>query len=111
MRLLVFILILTIGVQPLQAGSCDMEMEESPQTSHHMDMTSPQSHDCCDTKQSESTENCETGMDCGMCFVSVSAIPDIPRIYPVWNKPVYRGSSSGIMLPSHSSPPFRPPIA
>ena len=111
MKLLILILVLAISAQPLQAGVCDMDMEKNQETTHHMDMSSSNGHDCCDTEDTESDEGCDAGMNCSMCFVSVSAIPSIPRIVPLWSHPVYRESSMGVILPSHSSPPFRPPIA
>jgi hypothetical protein len=111
MKLLILILVLAISAQPLQAGACDMDMEKNQESTHHMDMSGPNGHDCCDTEDTDSLDGCEAGMNCGMCFVSVSAISSIPRTVPVWSHLVYLESSSGVILPSHSSPPFRPPIA
>lgn len=111
MKLWILILALAISAQPLQAGVCDMEMEENQESIHLMDMSGKQGHDCCDTEDTDSRDGCDAGMNCGMCFVSVSAIFDIPRVEPVWSRSVYRESSMGVILPSHSSPPFRPPIA
>ena len=111
MKFLVLILVLAISAQPLQAGACDMDMEESQETTHHMDMSGSNGHDCCETEETETDEGCDTGMNCCMCFVSVSAISSIPRVVPLWSHPAYHEASTGVMLPSHSSPPFRPPIA
>jgi hypothetical protein len=111
MKLLALILVLAISAQPLQVGACDMDMENSQDSTRQMDSSGPDGHDCCDTEDSDSDEGCGAGMHCGMCFVSVSAIFSIPRVVPVWSHPVYLESSSGLILPSHSAPPFRPPIA
>ena len=110
MKILVLILVLAISAQPLQAGACDMDMEKSQESTERMDMAGSDGHDCCDTEDSDSDEGCGAGMHCGMCFVSVSAISSIPRVVPIWSHPVYLESSSGLILPSHSAPPFRPPI-
>lgn len=111
MKFLILILVLAISAQPLQAGVCDMDMEESQETAHPMDMSGSSGHDCCDTEETESDEGCGDGMNCCMCFVSVSALSSIPRVIPLWSQPAYREASTGVILPSHSSPPFRPPIA
>jgi hypothetical protein len=111
MKLLILFLVLAISAQPLQAGFCDMELEKNPETPHHMDMSDSQGHDCCDTDKPDSTEGCDNGMSCGMCFVSVSAIPSMLRIAPAWGLSSYHNFSSGLILPSYSSPPFRPPIS
>jgi len=111
MKFLVFILVLSISAQPLQAGFCDMDMEKSQESPHHMDQSNDSGHDCCDPDSTDSTEGCDSAMGCGICFVSVSALPSILRISPVWERHYYPDLWSGIVLPSHSSPPFRPPIS
>lgn len=111
MKLLILFLVLAISAQPLQAGFCDMGLEKDQQTPHHMDMSDSAGHDCCDSEKSDSPEGCDGGANCGMCFVSVSAIPSIIKINASWGQPIYHEISSGVTLPSHSSPPFRPPIS
>jgi len=111
MKLLILFLVLAISAQPLQAGFCDMDMEESQETMQNMDMSETQGHDCCGTDEADSQEGCDAGMNCGMCFVSVSVIPSIYKISASWGQPIYHEVSSGVTLPSHSSPPFRPPIS
>lgn len=111
MKLLVLILVLAISAQPLQIGACDMDMDNSQETTQQVEHPGSNKHDCCDTEEADSQGNCEAGMHCGMCFVSVSALPVIPRVVSFWSHPVYSVSSTGDILPSHSSPPFRPPIA
>lgn len=111
MKWLIFILVLLIAAQPVQAGVCAMDTGDDPPTAHHADMAASSGHACCDTDDTDPRDACDTGMNCGMCFVSVSALPMIPRVEPAWSRPVYGEFSTGVILPSHSSPPFRPPIA
>ena len=49
MKFLILILVLAISAQPLQAGVCDMDMEQSQETTHPMDMSGSDGHDCCDS--------------------------------------------------------------
>jgi len=116
MKLLVLILVLAISAQPLQAGFCDMTMDKDQETSHHMghsgqDQPENQGHDCCGSGGAESPGGCDDNMDCGPCFVSFTAIPSLVRFAPVFAHHHTPNLSSGIVLPSHASPPFRPPIS
>ena len=111
MKLLILFLVLAISAQPLQAGFCDMDMGKNQETPHHMDISDSEGHDCCDTDEADSQEGCDSGMNCGMCFVSVSALPSIFKINASWGQPIYHQISSSATLPSHSSPLFRPPIS
>ena len=111
MRVLVLFLILAISAQPLQAGSCDMDVEHGQESSHHMEPSGLDGHDCCDPESTDSSEGCDGGMDCGFCFVSVSALSGPPRIAVFWSHHDMPETGSGVVLPSHSSPPFRPPIS
>ena len=111
MKLLILFLIVAISAQPLQAGFCDMDMEKSQETSHHMDQSEPDGHDCCDSDDSDKQEGCDGEMNCGFCFASASALPGMIKINATWTLHFSRNFSSGVVLPSHSSPPFRPPIS
>lgn len=111
MKLLILFLVLAISTQPLQAGFCDMDLEKSQQASHHMDESDAAGHDCCDTDDPDSRESCDAGMNCGLCFVSASAIPSSMKFAPDWEHGYSMGFLSALALPSHSSPPFRPPIS
>jgi hypothetical protein len=113
MKFLILILVLAISAQPLQAGFCDMDMdmEKSQETSHHMDHSDDDGHDCCDKNDTDSQEGCGSEMNCGPCFVSVSTLPGLMKVNPVWGHQHYQNLSSDVVLPSHSSPPFRPPIS
>ena len=112
MKFLTFILVLLINIQPLQAGFCDMESgQEAPQTMEHSD---DGNHDCCDSDESDDSDSqsgCDGMMHCGSCNASFSALPDILKFNARWVTNYSHGLSSGVELPSHSAPPFRPPIA
>ena len=116
MKFWVLILVLAITAQPLQAGGCPAEMEKSPETAHQMDhpgMDHPgqDSHDCCDPDDSDVSSGCGGNMNCSPCFVSVPIIPNPTRISAIITQQHTPGLSSGVVLPSHTTPPFRPPIS
>ncbi|MBT8052338.1 MAG: hypothetical protein KJN69_00425 [Gammaproteobacteria bacterium] len=108
---MVFILALAISAQPLQAGFCDIGGEKNPETAHHMEQSKQVKHDCCGSDDSDASEGCDGNMDCGVCFVSVYAIPSLSRINAFWAHPYLPDVTSGVIPPSHTSPPFRPPIS
>jgi len=111
MKFLILILVLAISAQPLQAGFCDMDMEKSQESSHHMDHSDQKGHDCCDKDNTDSQEGCDSDMNCGPCYVSVSALPGLVKVNPAWGQHYFPDLASGVALLSHSSPPFRPPIS
>jgi hypothetical protein len=109
MRFLIIMLVLAIGAQPLQAGSCDMETDQ--ESSHHMDQSINTGHDCCDSDKPDAPPNCDSEMHCGYCTSAVSSLPLAFRIDNGWMSAYSLNLSSGLVAPSHSSPPFRPPIS
>ena len=114
MRFLILILVMAISAQPLQAGFCDMDMEKNQETPHHMGQMDPSDsggHDCCDTNDSDSQDGCDSLMDCGFCIATVPAIPSMMKFGASWVHKYSAHFPSGFVLPSHSSPPFRPPIS
>ena len=121
MKILIFILVLAISAQPLQAGFCDMDLEKNQKTSHHMtdsdqedsdqEISDQDRHDCCDSDQADSQDGCDGQMNCGFCFASVPALPGMIRHNPVWANHYFMDYSSAAVLPSHSTPLFRPPIS
>lgn len=116
MKLWILILVLAISAQPLQAGSCDMDMEKNQETSHHMDHSDMdhsdhEGHKCCDSDESDSPTGCDSNMNCGPCFVSVSMISNLTKLSAEFSHHYTPGLSSGVVLPSHTTPPFRPPIS
>jgi hypothetical protein len=109
MKFLILMLVLMISTQPLQAGFCDMDM--SQETSHLTQQSDDTGHDCCDPGDSETPQGCGGNMHCGSCSANVPALPDSLKVKPDWVNYYSPGLSSGVVLPSHSSPPFRPPIS
>ena len=110
------ILVLAISAQPLQAGFCDMDMEKNQETSHHMDHSGMDHSDhegykCCDSDESDSSTGCDSNMNCGPCFVSVSMISNLTKFSAEYTHQYTPRLSSGVVLPSHNTPPFRPPIS
>jgi hypothetical protein len=113
MRILTLILILAVSAQPLQAGFCAMGMDQGQAAAMDMPMGMDHGggHDCCDTEAPESEETCEGGSHCGHCTVASPALPSVLRVPVAWLPAGEFEFSAGVLLPSHSSPPFRPPIS
>jgi len=111
MKLLALILALTITVPPLQAGPCDMGMNKGQEVSHHQADPGHGEHRCCDSQDSESNSECDSAMQCGWCSVHAPALPVLIRVSPAWVEHPSPEPVLGIILPSHNTPPFRPPIA
>lgn len=88
-----------------------MDMENSQESSHLMPEPKNEGHDCCDPEDSESQEGCDGEMNCGFCFANVPALPEFLRLNSDWVSLFSLDFSSGFIFPSHSSPPFRPPIS
>lgn len=114
MKLLtLMVLILAISTQPLLAGSCAMVMGQggSAGVEMPMDMDHGDGHDCCDTGATETEEPCEGGAHCGHCTVVSPALSSVLKLSVAWHAASEFAFDGGILLPSHSSPPFRPPIS
>ena len=109
MKVLILILAMAISTHPLLVGACAMESNQ--EASHQMDQTDDRGHDCCDSDQDEQQEGCDGEMQCGSCGTTVSALPDVFKVSARWENQHSLNISSGLVLPSHSSPPFRPPIS
>jgi hypothetical protein len=116
MKFWVLMLVLAISVQPAQAGFCDMDMAKNPNTAHHADSASTSQddhggHPCCGSDDPGTSGECDGGMQCGFCHGGVSPLPSVIRFAVEW--PYFHAPklSSGVVLPSHASPPFRPPIS
>jgi hypothetical protein len=116
MRVLTLILVLAVSAQPLQAGYCAMDLSQGQgaDSGHHLDMDMSgdhsDSHGCCDPDSSDSGGSCQDGMHCRVCTAVTSLVPEglkmmaLDPSHPVFN---LNGNS---LLPSHSNPPYRPPI-
>ena len=113
MRLLTLILILALAAQPLQAGCCAMDpgQGQSNDTMPHGGMPESDGHACCDTEEPEPDDSCQAGAHCGACVAGFSLLPPALRIAAAWHHDYILNLSDGDELPSHASPPFRPPIS
>ena len=114
MKFLILFLVLSISIQPLQAGVCDMDMEKGQETAHPMQDSNEGQHDCCDSNEPDdpdSQQGCGTMMHCGSCNAAFSTLPSIYRFNSYWVSQYSQALSSDPLLPSHSTPLFRPPIA
>jgi len=118
MRFLILILILALSSQALQAGCCDVDMEKKQGTPHQVNHSGGSDHDCCDTDDSDdpvdpgSPPHCGNVLHCGTCSTIFSPIlPDVYVFNANWLTTYTTDFSSEAVLPSHSVPPFRPPIA
>lgn len=112
MKLLAAMLVLMIAAQPVQAGFCDMDLSGDSSShagmQHGMD-TDSSAHDCCQSPDRDRDMGC-SDMPCGTCVAGVLAIPpasSLPALTPVG---ALINLYEGVITPSHSSPPFRPPI-
>jgi len=111
MRILIFILVLAINIQPLQAGFCDMDMGKGQDSSHHMNHFDDENHDCCDSDDSGSQAGCEGSAHCGPCQAFFSTLPSVYQFQSSWVGRYSPELSSNVVFPNNSAPPFRPPIA
>jgi hypothetical protein len=121
MKIWVALLILAISIQPLQAGSCDMDQEQDTHiqaTGHpasHMsqadgghDGADKPGHDCCDPQRTGDPSGCQDMVNCGSCLATAvpsatRALASTPAAWPP------AGGTAALAL-DHSSPPYHPPI-
>lgn len=102
-----------IAAQPVQAGFCDMDLSGSgadtapPQ--HHQDGGADE-HGCCEPPETEEDQCCGDRLDCGFCSSGVSAAPGVGTTPVVPESPILPMLNGGGIAPSHSAPPYRPPI-
>jgi len=88
-----------------------MDMEKSQETSHHMEHSDDGNYDCCDSDDSGSQSECESSMHCGPCHAFFSTLPSAYKFNSSGVTHCSSELTSNVELPSHSAPPFRPPIA
>lgn len=111
------ILVLMIAAQPVQAGFCDMEPSggaPQPMGMQHEGMQHETghdgaSHDCCAAASPESGPGCDTFDQCGSCMAGTAAVPTLntPYAVPAFGSRALLATDQ--VLPSHASPPYRPP--
>jgi hypothetical protein len=116
MKLLAALLVFMIAAQPVQAGFCDLDLsgDADPHAAmQHGSESNGSGHECCQNAGSgpdgDSGSNC-SDLPCGFCIAGVQAIPpaaSVAAMLPTQRETVL---SDGQIAPSHTSPPFRPPI-
>ncbi len=109
MRVLLLLLILAIMAQPLQAGRCEMESDRPMQLKQIIDKGS--SHDCCKQVKDHGSDECDLMLQCAGSGSCSQTCPD-DSDEPIPRPRVFDLSFLDAELrPSHSSPPYPPPIA
>jgi hypothetical protein len=116
MKFVILLLILMLTVPPVQASGCAHDhgsAGEAPME-HPMDHSQAGQHDCCETDESEGSSECPEMDDCSSCLSATGSAPAIPvtgaRVVPACMAQVDL-NGPGLLSPSHSMLPFRPPIA
>ena len=116
MKFMILLLTLSLAVPPVQAAVCAQEQGPVGEThmEHPMDHSQAAKHDCCDTEEPEGSAECNEMDDCSGCLSATSFTPALPVVdgrlasrlgdHLDVNVP-------GLLSPSHSALPFRPPIA
>lgn len=107
-KVLTLIIVLMLSAPPLQAGMCMMDMGK---TDHQHMSQADDGCTCCNPDPSGHDSNCGGADHCGACSVGVSVPPSFLPIQTAWNPIIIPALASSAVLPSHSSPPFRPPIS
>lgn len=108
MRTWLLILVLAMNIQPLAAESCDMEMDGHAQHGTQLDHGDM---DCCDTDRGNAEHDCAQASHCGTCVPAVFALSVKGTMQPGHAVPFDRALAAGQLPPSHSAPPYRPPIS
>lgn len=114
MKLLAAILVVLIAAQPVQAGFCalDASGDDDPHAAmQHGHATDDGGHSCCQTSGADENQDCGATMPCGSCAAGLLAPLFVPPTTTLWLSADYAVSSEGLVLPSHATPPFRPPIS
>jgi len=114
MKYLALILAILMAVPTVQAGFCDMDQEQG--SAPHADMQHQQQgnssvHDCCDTGDTGENQGCDNMVPCGFCTAGLTGITALAGEPARWTRQYDCSLSDGCLTPSHSSPPFRPPIS
>lgn len=129
-KYLTLLLILALSLPPLQAESCDMQHGDSPDQqsqqhqqamdsashgsmdmSHEMNGSKHDMHGCCAVDPDVQNQDCGATMDCGTCSAFVSLPSSIAMISGQSAFSYSASMRSGLIVPSHSFPPYRPPIS
>jgi hypothetical protein len=108
MKILILILALFMTVPPVQAGVCDMDQGQI--SSNMVDSK----HDCCpedDAATQEEEKACDGQLHCGVCTAGTVAVLPMSDSPVTWEKQYVCRLLTASLAPSHTSPPYRPPIS
>jgi len=111
MKLLAAFLILTLALQPVQAGACAMGSDDGGHAAVHMDHGDSAMPDCCDPGTPDNHQGCDHYMQCGACSPGVGIYSTVVAVSSVWNFHFVDSLTAGSLTPSHAHPPYRPPIS
>lgn len=109
MKYLVIILALLIAMPTVQAGVCGMGA-----AGDSIEQAAGDGHDCCPDEPAESAEPeqpCGDGDHCSGCFTAASALPVTIPAFAHARPGADFVSPIPSIAPSHSAPPYRPPIS
>ena len=110
MKFLILFLVLSISAQPVQAVQCDIDMETGSLLTHYLEHSDHNTPDGCDIDRPDLKNGCDNAIQCVFCGATVSLI-SAHSIDTEWGSRYSPDLSTGVILPSHSLPPFRPPIS
>ncbi len=89
----------------------DHDQEAAQHAGMQHDIQNDSEHDCCDKGDSDRERDCNNSIDCNHCTAGAVAIIAMSGKFLHWNRTYQSGLAEDGLAPSHSSPPFRPPIS
>lgn len=109
MKYLLLIMALLLALPPVQAGGCGVGGLQDP-----VQQSAGANHDCCPSNAVEDDAQeraCEDGSHCAGCIITVAVVPltlaSVAHLRPLTDFTV----PLPVLEPSHTLPPFRPPIS
>jgi hypothetical protein len=115
MRILILFLAFMLLAPAAPAAGCDgnsmvmdLQHQEHGSMEHHKPQE-PSKHDCCEKHDRLMTDDCSQMQFCGAA--TGSSLIESGLFYPVayWKEHFSLDPFSGLLPPSHSHPPYRPP--
>jgi len=109
MKYVLSLLIVFSVLQPMSLQACDMDKDNH--AGHQQAEVEQVKHDCCDPGENVLEHQCADMVSCGTCALGLTlAVPESGNCRFVLNQGLSRPGDPSLPA-SHSSPPFRPPIA
>jgi hypothetical protein len=113
-KFLSLVLVLAAAFQPPSAHACDMDQDPHQGLDHstmQMSQSAGAHSDCCGQAHSNAPSDCAGFMGCGFCVASASMIFSSLMTESVRLHTPAARARPGVIQPSHSSPPYHPPIS